>query len=346
MSKREASSADLRFLVFWLGAGVLEAPVLALAAGMPLDVPAAAGVAAHALASVVMFFAPAKERGWLERTRHWGESLAALTLLLPGLGWVFSGAMVFAHGRAPWDKDAYLFEDVTHDDSNPLAGLGSETAIKRELADALDVLPAVDALLSRGQALKRGAIETLARIRTFEAIGWILRARGDRDPDVRFFATTALTRLKRDYETAIHAAEGEVFRRPGEPRAQLALHRIRYEYAASGMLEAAAKAAVLQECRARLTQASSHSPEAARLLYLVERQLDPPSALKLLDRIEAAEPERAARWTQDRADLLFSLGRHAEVRALLRGRKPELSRSLDESVGAHDWRSALLWWAD
>ncbi|MBI5202116.1 MAG: HEAT repeat domain-containing protein, partial [Elusimicrobia bacterium] len=302
--------------------------------------------AGHVVCALLVFFAPPKERGWFKRTRHWSEAMALLTFLMPGVGWVLCGASVFGHGRAPFDKDAYRFEEDGAEDANPLAGLGTEEAIKRELADALDVLPAVDALLSRAPALKRGAIETLARIRTSEAVAWILRARADRDPDVRFFATTALTRLKRDFETAIHAAEAEVFRRPADVEAQLSLHRVRYEYAASGMLETAARIAVLTECREKLEPMVERLPEASRLLYLVERQLEPGRALRQLDRLEAAEPDRLVKWTQDRADLLFSLGRHREVEVLLKLRKKTLGDELEFAMGASDWRSALLWWTE
>lgn len=346
MSKHEPSSANLRFAVLWLLAGVLEAPTVLLLGGAPTRLPGVWVALGHCACALLIFFAPPKERGWFRRTRHWSEALTLLALFLPGVGWALAGAAVLSHGRAPFDKDAYCFEDDSSEDANPLAGLGTEEAIKRELADALDVLPAVDALLSRAPALKRGAIETLARIRTAEAIAWILRARGDRDPDVRFFATTALTRLKRDFETAIHATEAEVFRRPADLDAQLSLHRVRYEYAASGMLEAAAKAGVLGECRAKLGPMTTRAPEAARLLYLVERQLEPARALEQLDRLEAAEPERLVKWTQDRADLLFSLGRHAEVQVLLMLRKKTLGDELEFALGANDWRSALLWWTE
>lgn len=346
MSKHERSSANLRFVALWLVAGVFEAPTLITMAGWSTPITAGWGAAGHVFAALLVFFAPPKERGWFKPTRHWGQPLGLLTLVLPALGWVITGMVVLSHGKAPFDKDAYRFEDDSHEDANPLAGMGSDTAIRKELADALDVLPAVDALLSHAPALKRGAIETLARIRSPEAVSWILRARQDRDSEVRFFATTALTRLKRDFEMAIHAAEAEVFRRPADLPAQLALHRIRYEYAASGMLESTAKAAILEDCRARLTSATSRSPESTRLLYLVERQLNPERALRHLEQLEAAEPERRARWTRDRADLLFSLGRFKEVRTLLRARREELAKDLEGSIGAHEWRSTLLWWAD
>jgi len=50
------------------------------------------------------------------------------------------------------------------------------------------------------KSLKRSAIETLAKIRTPDAIKWLLKARTDNDAEVRFHATSTLTALRREYE--------------------------------------------------------------------------------------------------------------------------------------------------
>ena len=312
----------MRFFALWLLAGVLEAPALLLLTGWSVPIPPAAGAAAHALAAALVFFAPPKERGWFSPTRHWGEPLALLTFFLPGLGWAASGWLVAARSSAPHDKEAYRFEDDTPEERNPLAG---------DSPDSFDVLPAVDALHSRDATLKRGAIEALSRIRTPEAVEWLLRARSDEDPEVRFYATSALTRLKRDFETAVQAAEREAYRRPRELEPQLALQRARYEYAASGLLDEAARNAVLLECRSRLTP---RDPESARLLYHVELLLDPARALAVLERLKEHEPPD--RWTRKRAETLFALGRYSEVKRLLAQADPG-----DEPR----WRAAALWWS-
>lgn len=333
-------------IALWAAAGLLEAPVLALMAGAAAPLPLPAAAALHALSAAVVFLAPPRERGYFQPTRHWGEGLALCALLIPGLGWALAGWALILHPMAPADKDAYRFEAEEDDDAGPLAAMGTTEAIKKELADALDVLPAVDALLGGAGSLKRGAIEALSRIKTNEAIEWIFRARSDPDAEVRFYATSALTRLKRDFETAIHAAEREVYKRPGDLDPQLSLHRIRYEYASSGMLDDAARLAVLKECRERLAPAAERKTEAARLLYLVERMLDPDRALAWLDRLQASEPDRRRRWLRERVELLFDLGRHAEVRALLRGRKTELADS-DATLGVErEWQTAVFWWSD
>lgn len=327
--------------MFWLGAGLLEVPLVALLAGRPLPIGVTTGAACHALAAAVMFFAPPREQGWFSRMRHWGEPMALLTLLLPGFGWLASGWLGFAHATAPDNKDAYRFEESSDGDANPLASLGTPESIRKELADALDVLPAADALLSHDPALKRGAIETLARIRTVDSVAWILQARTDPDPEVRFFATSALTRLKREYETSVQAAEHEALTHPGDPAPQLSLQRVRYEYAVSGILDGAARRAVLQACRERLASAAERGSEAARLAFLVERALDPPGAFPALDRLEAADPARARRWVRERVQLFFDLGRHREAQALLQARRGEL---LGEGGADPEWTAAVLWW--
>ena len=151
--------------------------------------------------------------------------------------------------------------------------------------------------------------------------------------------------LKRDYELAIQASEREAYKRPGDQAAQLALQRIRYEYAASGILDPGARGSIVNECRERLEPLAERMPEASLLLYLVERISRPDRALAVLDQLEAADPARQKRWTRERAELLFALGRFEEIRALLLMRAHAFEGE-DATAGDYDWRSALLWWTN
>ncbi|MBI5595398.1 MAG: hypothetical protein HY928_04845 [Elusimicrobia bacterium] len=335
------TSIDRRFAALWAAAGLCELPVLALLVGFDLGLPGWAVPLGHILCAALVFFAPSREKGWFLPSRHWGEGLGLATLLMPGLGWVMAGWLVMARGEAVRAKSAYRFDDDAPDDANPLAALGTPEAIRKELADALDVLPAADALLSADPALKRGAIETLARIRSVDSVGWILRARTDPDPEVRFFATTAITRLNHDFDAAIQASSREVLAKPGDPELQLALQRVRYEYAVSGMLDASAREGLLLVSRKALQASAERDPAAARLAFLVERELDPASSFSALDRLERLDPGKRLRWVRERAELCFRLGRHAEVRRLLLEDKEPL---LAEAGSDPEWRSAVLWW--
>lgn len=342
MSKPKATYANVRSALIWAAAGLLELPLAFMAAGVHTRLPAGWAAALHAASAALLFFAPPREKGWFLPTRHWGEPFVMGALCLPVFGWAAAGWFLWSSGETTQHKEAYRFDVDSPEGVSPLAALGTPQAIRRDLADALEVLPAADALLSHDPALKRGAIETLARIRTPDSIAWILRARTDSDPEVRFYATSALTRLKGEFDTGIRAAERESIAHPADPALRLAVYRVRYEYAASGMLDAPARKAMLEECRDRLAGPAERSPDAARLAWLVEKALDPRNALPYLDRLEARDPARSGRWLRDRVELLFELGRPADVAALLRARKDE---ALAAYPGDREWASAVLWWA-
>ncbi|MBI3298164.1 MAG: HEAT repeat domain-containing protein [Elusimicrobia bacterium] len=340
MPKPATKSGKPRSALLWAAAGLLELPVLAVLAGLRPPVPGPLIAALHVLAAAVMFLVPPREKGWFQPTRHWGEPLALCAFLVPGLGWLAGGWLLWQRWDATVQKESYRFDQDESESANPLAALGTPQAIKRELADALDVLPAADALLSRDPALKRGAIETLARIRTSASVDWILRARTDADPEVRFYATSALTQLKRDFELSIRAAEQETVLHPGDASLRLTLERVRYEYAVSGMIDGPAREALLLECRKRAAAAAEREPGAARLAYLVERAIDPAAAFPALERLERLDPDRGTRWLRERVELLFELGRHGEVAAAMRARRA----AVPGSSGDAEWDAAVRWW--
>ena len=346
MPEPAKSSADRRFFLLWLLSGLLDIPLLWVVSGGDPLLPLPWAFLLHLLAAASAFLAPPKEKGFFSHTRHWGEALGFLTLFIPGIGWLLAGAGMALHGEAAHAKGAYRFDEDASDAVNPLAAAGTPAAVKKQLADAMDVLPAADALLSVDPALKRGALEVLARIRTPQAIAWIVRARSDAHPEVRFYATSALTTLKRDFETSMRAAEKEAFERPGELGPQLTLQRIRCEYARTGLLEPGTRAALLENCRSWLDAPARRDPEALRILYQVDRESDPSAALRTLERLVLADPARRERWLKEKADLLFRLGRHAEVRELMSELKPLVLREGDSLPRPEDleWRAAIFWW--
>lgn len=340
MKKLEPLSADLRFALLWLLSGLFEAPLMLLMTGFSSDLLRPWTIVLfHLAGAACAFFAPPKDKGWLHSGRHWGQSSGLVALLVPGAGWLACAWMFLRNRAAPFENDAYIFGDEKGD-FNPTAGLGTPEAVRRQLADATNIMPAADALLRGDHDLKRGAIELLSRIRTPDSISWILKARMDPDPEIRFFATSALTRLKSEFESGVRAAEEEALRRPGDPAARLALQRVRYEYAVSGILDEQIRLSFLQTCRERL--AGERDVHSARLLFLVESQLDPDRALTQLDRLEALDPDMRRRWLRERASLLFSAGRFGEVRRFLRSHQGELSGSGQGPDRA--WLTASLFW--
>jgi len=345
LSKPERQPSSSRALVLGLLAFLLETPVISVLIGRPW-LPGGWTVLFHAAASVVMFFAPPREKGYLRPTRHWGEPLCLLTLVAPGAGCLLGLSLLALHPDAHADRDAYRFEEDEAEDVNWLAGQGAASDIREQLADARDVIPAADALLGRDPALKRGAIEVLAQIRSPEAISWLLRARTDPDPEIRFYATSAVTRVKRDYDAEMGAAQAEVVQRPGDLSKQLALERIRYEYARSGLLERATAVSMLGQCRERLGTLADHDVDALGLLFLAQREIDPAAALEALERLLRVDSPTRSRWLRERVSLAFELERYGDVRKLVAQAGERLAEG--EGLGqreAADWRSAALWWS-
>ena len=296
-------------------------------------------IALHASSALAAFFAPPRGKGWLHDSRHWGQACGLIALLVPGVGWFAAAWVVLRHPTAHVHRDSYKFDEEA-DDFNPHGPLGTPEAVRQQLAEATDIVPAADVLLRGDIQMKRGAIDLLSRIRTPESISWILKARMDPDPEVRFFATSALTRLKGEFESGVHAAEEHALRHPGREEARLALQRVRYEYAVSGILDEQLRLSFLHSCRERLV--SERDVHSARLLFLVESQLDSDRALAQLDKLETLDPDNRRRWLRERASLLFAAGRFSQVRQLVKSHPGELSGS---GTGRdRDWLTASLTW--
>lgn len=346
MPRPEKTSSRGRFLAVWAAAGLLELPVVsALFGGASAPVPAL--VLLHFAASGVMFFAPPKGPGWFSPLRRWAEPLALWTLVFPGVGWVFALVLMFAHDPREKRKDFFRAEELDEEGKPFSAGFRlSEEGVQKRLLDAVDVMPAADILLGPDPTLKRGAIETLAKIKTPEAIGWLLKARTDRDPEVRFHATASLTTLKRDFDARIRVAEREVFEHPGEAHRQVLLHRVTYECAVSGLVDPDRRTELLDRCAARLKGLAERGDSALELLFRIEREILPDRALKTLDRLEERMPTRKAAWLKERASLLFRLGRYDEVRDLMIRLKDAGSGGLSKTKTPEEseWQSAALWW--
>jgi len=341
LRKLARTSDRLRLLLCWIAAGALELPILSwLLLSEPLAGPVS-GTVFHFAAAALIFFAPPKAGGWTSPLRHWGEPMALWTLAFPGLGWLLAGALFLAEERSGARKDFFLAEELRDDamEAAPVPLEPEHRSVQRRLLDAADIMPAADVLLGRDTGLKRGAVEALARIRTPEAIEWLLRARTDGDPEVRFHATSTLTTLRRDYESKIRAAEREVFENPSDPRRRLAHERIVYSYAMSGLVDGERRREMLEDSRARLAPIAGRETGALELLFRIKTILDPGKALDHLPELVARAPERALEWSMARAVLLFKLSRFDETRAAM----TEL-RGQDDAGQDPDWQAALLWW--
>jgi hypothetical protein len=343
LPRRATPSEDKRFYALWSAAGLLELPLAWIWIADAYIVPGWAAVAAHLAAAAAVFAAPPIEGGWTSPTRHWAEPMALWTLLIPVIGWAAAGLFWFSHDPENEPEEFFLPEE---EDRSPGTRFGAdfgEERLEGRVLEAIDIAPAADILISGDQSLKRSAIETFARIRTPESIGWLLKARRDSNADVRFYATAALTNLRHDYEQKLRASQREVFEKPLDPGPKLALYGLTLEYALSGLLDDDSKREHLASCRSALAALSRDNSEALRLLYRIEREIDPGKALSLLEEMERRLPSERTEWLKERARLLFRNGDFLGTRDALNGLKTSLGDDEDGKDG-EEWRSTVLWW--
>jgi hypothetical protein len=301
----------------------------------------------HLGSAALLFFAPEKAGGWLSPRRHWAETMFLWSLAFPVFGWLLMGLL-----RLTWEPGHVrqsFFQTGEAEDFEDLEFAPERVSEERRLWEATDIMPAADILLGRDPTLKRGAIETLARIRTPESIGWILQARTDPDPEVRFHATSTITKLKRDFESQLRATEQEVFENPTDAGRQVALERVRAEYAVSGLLDGRRRAELLGGCRNRLRAlAQRQGPGALELLFVIDKDAAPDQALEHIHGLMRRDPAAAPRWRREEIQLLFKLGRHGEVTERLLQMRKDLSATPSSAETPEDlrWRALIFWWCD
>lgn len=332
----------MKFFALWCCAALAQWPL----ARALLGLDPGAGTwpwLAHAAAALILFFAPPKGRGWFSASRPWGQALAFLAWSLPGVGVLAAGGLWLIRGRQ--ERPSKYFEEEPEEEVEQvvLPATGDTEGI-------WDVLPAVDAMLGSDPTLKRGAIEALVKIRTPEAIGWLLRARKDPQPDVRFYATSALTSMKRDFEQAMKAAEREALEKPMEAGPLLSLVRSGLDYAMSGLLEEATRRELLEKCRDWIAHLAEREDAALTLLYQVERELMSPRALANLDALIGRRPGERSSLLKEKASLMFKLGRYGQTRLLMKEvaslpKPAPAESSLVQEAEDRDWQAAIAWWA-
>jgi hypothetical protein len=336
---------------YWLCvalAGLLDAPMISLVYRGPGSLPVRLVFLLHAFVPLALLFALPREAGWFNRKRHWLEPFLVFSLVFPGVGWIMAAVLRFFSTAEPAGEERLQEEETESGELFPEQRPGTSTGDLRSLHEAADVLPAVDILMGTDDSLKRGAIQTLAKIRTPGSIEWILKARSDENPDVRFYATNTLTQLKYEFEREMKAVEREIFNQPGELRFQNDLCRAMYEYAVSGLVDPARAKDILWQCRKRLTDIVPYHRESLRLLFKVEKEGDPKAALGRVRDLEENFPWEETDWLKEKTLLFFRLGRYAEVQGAMRDLESRLGpgggKSGESAVIEREWRAAAFWW--
>lgn len=140
--------------------------------------------------------------------------------------------------KDPYDVRAAMEEEMdigglTFTEPTEFSKLRREERILQEL----DFMPVSEIMAGDDLELKRGAIERLAEIKSEEAIALLTSYRTDPDMDTRFFVTTALSRIKKDFEEQLQAAKEEMKKDVYNIAIRIFLAKSYLQYARSELLD-------------------------------------------------------------------------------------------------------------
>ncbi len=336
----------VRFLIFWVAALALEYPFFAAIITQNeklLTDNFNTTIAVHVMAAVALFFCESKKKGWFHHERNWAQFLFFMTLFLPLFGTLFGGILFF------FSKD---HKEAIHDmagEDDAFFNVYKEKILKEPpridwqnfMTEASDCQPLADILTLNDNALKRDAIDKLAALATPESIKILLDNRRNESAEVRFFVTTSLSRLKKNFEDDLNAAKLEIKNSNYKASARLFLARVYQRYALSGLLDKTTATGYLTEAKHHLEKILSEGqiePKAAWfLLDVIQSQANWREALRLVHDFEEKKILTAVESAKAKALYHFKLGEFDFVAAALK-------KISDEGDNDPAFKAAALWW--
>ncbi len=242
-------------------------------------------------------------------------------------------------------------KNLTFDDENLFPEKALETAAspvalssmerKERIIHELDFTSLADILLGSNLALKRGAIERLYQLKSPEAIQLLMQHRNDAHPDVRFYVTAALERIKHDYESDFHSAYLEMKKNIYKNSARLLLAKRYIDYLDSGLLDLALSQKYFEEAIFHLNEiVHSDTPleDAHWMILDLYKKYPQKYAVQVFDILSRLENLKAdpVKIHKVKVEILFNLGRYTEMKSSL--------ASLQHITKEPEWSSVIAWW--
>lgn len=193
-------------------------------------------VASHVMAATLMFFAYPKGKAWFHHTRNWAILFFFVVLFLPLFGVFTCLILFFAYNPSQ-------IPELEDDDEVFMPQLlPSQFRYRKEnwgktLGRSIDFIPLADILEGDDPDLKRGAIEKLALIASPESIKAILEHSSDPSPEVRFYVTSSITRIKKSLDDELDAAKEEMKEKPDDIDVRLSLAKSYLKHAHSNLFD-------------------------------------------------------------------------------------------------------------
>ncbi len=352
MQKNQSESFDWvpfkaampRFLFFWLVSGFFEFPFIAdYLSPQGFNGIIIRDLVGHVAAAVVwFFFEPRGNSGWLGPWHQWSKLFIFLTLALPCFGLFF--VLVIYLVCYPELLPTTDLNDEDHFLLRPKRGgpLALQAISKRErIIGELDFMPLADILEGPDDALKRGAVERLAQIKTPEAIELLLKYRGHISPEIRFYVTSALSRIKQDFDEQLEAAKHQMQKNVLRVSERIFLAKSYLQYIDSCLLDSASLKTYEREAQYHLEYAIS-SPYANLESYLLlarilKRHDNWTKVLELIGAIEQKEWDVTDEIQEMKIMCYYNLGQLSSLTT-------ELKKIRHKKPVSAEWNAVAQWW--
>ena len=164
-----------------------------------------------AASSLVLAMGEIRRLGLSDVHRHRLHLYGIMVCFLPVMG--LAGALVLHLVCGRWLVARGLVEDFQAETEYRVIEPERSDAhmdLKDFFDEELSVQPVMDILAGHDDNLKRGAIDTLRRIATADAVGILKKCLADASPEVRYNAHTALTRLDESHNRLIKKAQDKL----------------------------------------------------------------------------------------------------------------------------------------
>lgn len=337
-----------RFLVYFSLAGVLELPfflgLFTMHHGF-LVAEFSLSLAMHLLAAITIFFAQPRGEGWFHHERSWPRAFFLWVIFLPTMGWIAAGVLYLFYSHLRNVESLFSEEDEFFNAGSERLFFVPQTDIplSKRISRGLDFLPLADVMAGENIALKRGAIDNLYRLGNPESISLLLSYRNDPSPDVRFFVTTALTKIKKEFDEELDASRRQMQRDIYKVSSRVFLAKIYLRYAKSGLLDEVTGVGYTDEALHHLHYAldSGYARDEVYWilfdLYYGKKQWS--AALEILDRMAASGKVEDKKLLQASIKIFFRQGSYHDLARTL--------RDLTRIPGVNDeWKSLAIAWAE
>lgn len=338
---KKGEMLNARAVSYWVLAGVMEGPfVLALAHYEQWILNHLyLSLVSHIMGSICLFFALPRGKGWLHPQRYWSRTFSILSFILPFFGWLLCGVILFLY-RAPKsyeEMDMYVLP--VKPDMFDFHAYGQRGTLEERVLREVDFIPLADILKGEDSDLKRGAIERLSKLKTPEAIQFMLDLRSDSSSEVRFYVTSALTKIKKEYEEQLEAAKNSLLQDDYQVSARIFLAEIYLQYAKSHLLDDVTAKHYTQESLYHLKEAVLIAPDhleaylAIIEIYSLRQNWD--AALGTLDILSSQKLLDDEQIVKKKIEIYFEQG-HME--------KLQKSITSFDTFKEPAWQALARWW--